>query len=173
MQSEHRVAKNGSWEKWVIKGSRKVRLHREDGPAFIGYKNGEIVKKEWWINGKLSRKDGPAHIEYENGRVIKEVWRVEGQLHREGGPAWIAYKDGEIIEEQWWLRSDNNRYYRHRENGPAWVTYEDGEIVAGEWWVNGKRLCKEDFKQAEMVDQLKAYLLFTPIEIARLKKNAA
>ena len=118
MQPERRVAKDGSWEEWVVKGSRKTKLHREDGPARTRYKDGKIVEEQWWVKGGVSS-------------------------------------------------------HRHREDGPALVKYEDGKVVHEEWWVNGKELLKENFKSLELVKKLKAYRLFNPIEIARLKKNAA
>ncbi len=40
-------------------------LHRDDGPAFISYRNGKVVE-EWWVcRGRYHRTDGPAHTYYE------------------------------------------------------------------------------------------------------------
>jgi hypothetical protein len=46
----------------VIHHDAELRMHREDGPAYItnsGYKS-------WWFHGKRHREDGPA-IEYPDG----------------------------------------------------------------------------------------------------------
>ena len=89
-------------------------------------------------------------------------------MYRENKPAIIEYKNGVVLLEEWW---GNNNY--HRCDGPAVIVYRDGEIVNEEWWLNGKCLIKEDFTSIEMITRLKAYSLFSPIEIAKLKKNAA
>ena len=122
--------------------------------------------REYWIlNGKLHREGAPAYIEYEDGKVTHKGWWIKGLSHREDGPACIEYKDGEIVKEEWWINGD-----RHRKNGAAWIEYKNGKIILEEWWVNGKELLKEDFTSVEMIDQLKAYRLFSPIEIARMRK---
>ena len=46
-------------EEWWVNG----KLHRVDGPAFIGYGH-----KSWWINGKRHRDNGPAVI-FTNGSI--------------------------------------------------------------------------------------------------------
>lgn len=120
----------------------------------------------WEVNGDLHREDGPAWISYQNGKIIEKGWWFKGKSHRENGPAIIKYRDGVITGEQWYFNGG-----RHRGNGPAWIAYEDGKIVERQWWLNGKQLSKRSFKSIEMIDQLKAYSLFTPLEVARIRKN--
>lgn len=36
--------------------------HREDGPAYIKWKNGKIYNEEWIYNDQLHRYDGPASL---------------------------------------------------------------------------------------------------------------
>ena len=51
------------------------KLHREDGPAVIYYKNGSPQFVEYYINGRLHREDGPAEIEYDdNGNILSKYW---------------------------------------------------------------------------------------------------
>lgn len=73
---------------WFIEGTNI--LHREFGPAVKDQdKNGNITYSCYYWNGKIHRpeKDGPA-IERltENGIIKKEYW-VNGKLHRTDGPA--------------------------------------------------------------------------------------
>ena len=165
IQPKRIIAENGSIEKWILFG----KFHREDGPAWTKYKNGEIVHEEWYIDDLCHRIGGPAHIEYKNGRVIKEVWWVEGKCHREDGPAYIEYDiNGKPTREAWYVNNE-----RHRGDGPARIDYKDGVPIKKVWILQSKVLQKEDFTSIKMIDKLKAYSLFSPIEIARLKKNAA
>ena len=161
MKPEHTVAPDGSWEKWEI----NERCYRKDGPAYIRYKDNKIILKEWYsasVPGVRHREDGPAIIRYLDNQVIEEEWWFEGWLHREDGPAVVIYKDGKIVEKEWWMN-----HKRHRENGPAYIGRDDEE----EWWLNDKLLSKEDFKSLEMIERMEAYRLFSPIEIAKMKKN--
>ena len=62
-----------SSEEYFLDGS----LHREDGPAYIGYlDDGMISYVSYSINGKRHREDGPAQIWYGlNGEIeIKKYW---------------------------------------------------------------------------------------------------
>lgn len=46
-------------------------LHNENGPAIICYlPNGTKYREEYWINGRRHRDDGPAFIEYREDRVV-------------------------------------------------------------------------------------------------------
>ena len=122
--------------------------------------------EEWRLRHKLHRVAGPAFIGYENGNVTIEQWCLNDKRHRENGPARIKYRDGGVIEEEWWI--DNKL---HRENGPAYIKYQDGKIIYKEWWVEGILLSKEDFS-LEMIVKMRAYSLFSPVEIARMRKYA-
>ena len=53
MQSEYAIVEDRSWEEWEIDGV----LHREDGPAYIRYENGVIVREEWYLDGELLAKE--------------------------------------------------------------------------------------------------------------------
>ena len=107
----------------------------------------------------------PKHVVIHGGSV--ERWELKNRkLHREDGPALIMRKEGKIVEEWWQLYGKF-----HREDGPAYIKFKDGEITRKQWFANGKRLRKEDFTSIEMIDRMKAYSLFTPIEIAKMKKN--
>ena len=136
-------------------------------PKHIVDKSGRSEK--WLLNDKLHREDGPAWIEYDkNGKVVEERWYLNGIRHRENGPAYIKYKGGAVLQEQWVINGD-----LHREDGPAWIKYQNGKAVLEGWWLNNKLLSKEDFTSLDMIVRMKAYKLFSPIEIARLRKNAA
>ena len=124
--------------------------------------------EKWVLNNKIHREDGSAVIKYNDGNVIEEQWRVEGRLHRKDAPAIIRYKDGVVVEEEWFT---NN--IRHRIDGSARIEYNNGKVNAEQWWVDGTRVTKEDFTSIDMIDRMKAYSLFAPIEIARMRKNAA
>ena len=67
--------------------------------------DGSIRNKKWCLNGKLHREDGPAAIYYrEDGSVDDKVWYLNGELHREDGPAIVRYrKDGSIGQELWFI----------------------------------------------------------------------
>ena len=64
------------FESWKLNG----KYHREDGPAFIEYRNdGSIWSKHYCINGKFHREDGPAFIEYNsNGNIASERYYING-----------------------------------------------------------------------------------------------
>jgi hypothetical protein len=66
-------------------------LHREDGPAYIGFDG----QQSWYKNGKLHRVDGPAIMNSNGNRF----WYREGKCHREDGPA-VIYADG---QKNWFL----------------------------------------------------------------------
>lgn len=58
----------------------------------------------------------------------------------------------------------------HRSNGPAFaVGKNNGFNKQPEWYRHGIELEKDDFDSIEMVNQMKAWALFTPHEIAKLK----
>lgn len=93
---------------------RDGKLHREDGPAFIGK-----FSIAWWRNGKCHREGGPA-IERENGH---KAWWTNDKLHREDGPA-IIHENGEI---EWWF--DNDPYLDMNKWAKAAGIYDTDEFV--------------------------------------------
>lgn len=120
----------------------------------VDYSMGELTDKGyekcifpqsvvWYLNGERHRKDGPADIRYETGTKIIgiEYWFLNGEPHREDGPADIYYKNGKVLEEE------------------------------KEWHLNGSELFKKDFTTIEMINSMKAWSLFTPVELIRLKNQ--
>jgi hypothetical protein len=82
----------------------KGRLHKENGPAFIGYyKNGKIAYLVYHVNGKLHREDGPAFQSFhKNGNPRKINYYFNNLLHRTNGPAMTSlYKNGKIEHEKY------------------------------------------------------------------------
>ena len=158
MKPKRIVAPDNSWEKWVLNN----KIHREDGPAVIRYNDEKVIEEQWRVEGRLHRKNSPAIIRYKDGVVTEEQWWVNDKSHRKDAPAIIRYNDGVVVYEEWFT---NN--IRHREDGPAIIRYSDG---AEWWWINGILLSKKDFT-LDMIIKMKAYSLFSPIDIARMRKN--
>ena len=145
---------------WYKYGTNK--LHREDGPA-RKYANGD---KEWFLNGEWHREDGPA-IERTDG---DKAWWLNGKRHRKDGPADIRYKSGtKIVNVEFWFLNGEP----HREDGPADIYYKNGKVLEEEkeWHLNGSELFKKDFTTIEMINSMKAWSLFTPVELIRLKNQ--
>jgi hypothetical protein len=95
-------------------------LHKEDGPAVIVVKKGEVYYEGWYKEGKLHREGGPARV-WKDGRSF---WYKDGKLHREDGPAFNHYSK----EKRWYFEGR-----LHRLDGPALI------IASGEeWWKDGK-----------------------------------
>ena len=67
------------------------KLHRLDGPAYIGVDG----TKSWYQNGLKHRTDGPA-VEFADG---SKEWYVNGQRHRVDGPAY----EGASGSKEWWV----------------------------------------------------------------------
>ena len=84
----------------------------------------------------------PEIIYHENGNVEFERWYRDGDLHRLDGPADIYYD----------------------RNGNANFKY---------WYKNDKMISKEDFKKLgiKTIREMKAFSLFTPLELIRLKNE--
>lgn len=91
-------------------------------------------------------------------------WYLDGQYHRVDGPCYIAYNKNEIYQEHW--AREGNFY---REDGPARIRYENGEIASQRWWLGKGELLKKDFTTLEMINRMKAWELFTPVEIMRMR----
>lgn len=101
---------------------RTGKVHRSDGPAFVGSavrfnstKMWHTLRqkvdaticsrvKVWCKNGERHRLDGPAIIGYSHdGSIRFEYWIVENVIHREDGPAYILYDwDGDMYCEWYW-----------------------------------------------------------------------
>ena len=87
------------------------------------------------------------------------------KLQKKNGATTVEYGNGKIIK-RWWLDDK-----LHRDDGPAYIEYRNG-VKKFEWWfINGKPLTKEDFTSIEMIDRMKAYSFFSPVEIAKMRKN--
>lgn len=56
----------------------------------------------------------------------------------------------------------------HRKDGPAIVNEADG---VRRWFLKGKELSKKSFKNIEMVNEMQAWELFTPVEIAEMRQR--
>ena len=82
---------NRPYDSWTIGGE----LHRDDGPAFIGYRNSArtiIDRERYYQYGILHRDDGPAVVRYfRNGRIKQVRYYQYDMLHRDDGPAVINY----------------------------------------------------------------------------------
>jgi hypothetical protein len=78
-------------KKWWLNG----RLHREDGPVYIGSDGTQI----WYLNGKYHREDGPAVVRPDGTKK----WYLNDEFHREDGPA-IIWPDG---TQRWYLNGKN------------------------------------------------------------------
>ena len=131
-------------EEWKLNNN----IHREDGPAEIGYyDDGGIEWEIWRINGAIHRDGAPAHIEYyRNGKIKYLSWHEKGLFHREGAPAMLQfYPDGQVKWEDWYVYGK-----RHREDGPALIEYRpNGEVYKEDWWLNNKwYLTPEEFENA-------------------------
>ena len=69
------------------------KLHRNDGPAYIGfYEDGPIGLEQYYVNGLWHRKNNPAIVHYNyNGLIIKKIFYENNKMHRRDGPAIIRY----------------------------------------------------------------------------------
>jgi antitoxin component YwqK of YwqJK toxin-antitoxin module len=162
----------GNVERWYRHG----KYHRDDEPAVIKYKNGQVIEEHWYRDGKQHRDDGPAAIYYKNGQVIEEHWYSDDKLHRDDGPARIRYENGERIRERWCRNSKH-----HRVDGPAIVWYKNGQIVEECWYRDDKlytngRLVAVIHYNFESIDKyvVDAYRRTTDVQLFRdkVKGNA-
>ena len=89
-----------------MKHIKEFRLVESEEPIIQTkhYKDGSSVK-QWFLNGKMHKEDGPAEIGYyPDGTVSYTSWFIDDEAHREDGPAWIEYnKDGSVRYEMWSL----------------------------------------------------------------------
>ena len=63
-----------------------IKLYEQAQPekSVKYYANGSVRYEEWYQNGKLHREDGPAWISYrQDGSVASEAWWFEGKQARD------------------------------------------------------------------------------------------
>jgi antitoxin component YwqK of YwqJK toxin-antitoxin module len=93
-------------KRWLDKNGD---LHSFMGqPAFIYYKDGQIITQEWHKKGVIHRDgDLPAIIEYNNsGKVIEKYYYKKGEFHRDGDlPAYIKYDNNGKVTCQEYYRN--------------------------------------------------------------------
>jgi len=145
-----------------------TRHHRIYGPAHREWRNGVLIRSDWYRNGQYHRRgDLPALNHYfSSGELQLQQWYDCGSQHREGDqPANIQYrKNGKIIAHEWWRfgqlhRSHDKparvRYYRsgqphseewymkwqrHRGSGPAHIIYYKSGKPYEMWWFQNDKL---------------------------------
>ena len=102
------------------------------------YKNGNIEREMWRLNGNFHREDGPAKkIYYKNGMLKSEYWLINNNFHKEDGPAMIEYSENGMKTSEYWYKND----LFHREDGPAIICYNNnGEIEREEYYLNNKEI---------------------------------
>ena len=123
----------------------------------------------WIVKGKFHREDGPAYIKYDKGLAYDIRWYINGNYHRENGPAKVLYDpDTELLITEEWYKNG----LLHRYDGPALIYYKNGEKALIRWYINDIELRKTDFTSLETIDRMRAYSLFSPVEIARMRKYA-
>jgi len=67
------------------------------------YKSGKVEYEGYFINGKLHRPDGPAYIGYcESGKIEFEGYYINGEHHCLGGPAVISYHKSGKVDYEWY-----------------------------------------------------------------------
>ena len=84
----------------------------DDKPASIVVnKNGNVIEKSYYTNGKLHRFNKPAFIKYWKDKILCERYYAYGKLHRENGPAEILYTiDGYIRERNYYFNDEKIDY---------------------------------------------------------------
>ena len=94
---------------------KDLTRHKVDGPAIQRfYDNGQLLRAQYYINGKRHREDGPAHQRfYANAQLYFESYWLNGKMHRLDGPAYQGfYDDGQIEDEEYYI---NGIYYSKSE----------------------------------------------------------
>lgn len=121
------------WRISFLRSARFViTLHRRDGPAVSLYQHlpnfnkilkfiktlraltdeldfpcppGDLVQKEWYIEGVPHREDGPAKIFNDIARNrTHHTWFLNGKKHRLDGPAFsVTKQDGYFIMREWYV----------------------------------------------------------------------
>lgn len=117
----------------------------------------------------ITREEDLSGVGYELFKFTQWDWRwyFNGAHHREGKPAKVfLYPWTKQVQKLVWHRHG----YLHNENGPAAIDYNDtGIIKQKNWFVNDCPLTKWNFKSISMVNKMKAWELFTPVELVRLR----
>jgi len=136
-------------------------LHREDGPASIGYyPDGSLECEKYFFEGKLHREGGPAIVQrYRDGSIASERYCIAGKYHREDGPAYVDYyTDGSIKGEVYHIE-----HKLHRLDGPTiigrekngYVGYKkyhiDGELISESEFLLRRRHEEEPYSQQELL----------------------
>jgi len=109
-------------------------FHRDnDLPAVIMQSSeGEVLKRFWYINGKINRKNDKPAVIYENGTLI---WYKDNLIHRDNDkPALI---DESMEKQEWYING-----LLHRENGYAIIS-KNNKFYA----LNGKKVNEEEFNK--------------------------
>lgn len=111
------------------------KMHRDNEPAYLEYKNDVICYKVYYQNGVTHRLDGPASISCDKeDNIFSEEYVIEGKLHREDGPAFLYYdKANGVYSEEYYMYDT-----LHRDDGPAVICYDDlNNVYSEEYYQNG------------------------------------
>jgi len=95
----------------------------------------------------LSYKYGPASTNYHrNGNIIWKQWRLNGRLHRDEGtgPQYVEFNDdGSKLIEEYHVDDVPNR-----KTGPAKIFWNrDGSVRGEHYYINGMPCPKNDFSK--------------------------
>ena len=126
--------------------------------------NGNIIAKNWYLNGNLHREGAPASLDYSpNGVLEAEHFRIHGKYPKisKTDPFAIYYReDGRLLGEAFLISKDKDCYHRyynedqtlvkelwlnsdheeHREDGPAIKKFDqDGNLLFEVWCKYGER----------------------------------
>ena len=104
-------------------------IHRIAGPAvkYISVETGKVFKEEWQRDYEYHRDNAPAIIEGKEGELnISETWYQYGQKHRDGAPAYLMKdNEGRMLQEAWYHEGMLNRA-----DGPAYTLRDEDSFVA-------------------------------------------
>lgn len=93
--------------------------------SYIDEETKNINKIEYYKDKELHREYGPAFIGFLLQNAIKEIYYIDGKQYRknDSGPSSLIRRRNVMLEERW---TDKNGH-KHREDGPAIVSPEHGE----------------------------------------------
>lgn len=107
--------------------------------------------------------EGYEHFIDEDG---DKYWYYDGDYHRIDGPSEIERDEVSGGRDEYW----SIRGKWHREDGPAIIEYDkDGNVIDEEWYLQDRELSKENFTSVSMINKMKAWSLFTPTELVRMR----
>lgn len=116
---------------------------RGDYTLAVTYES-DVLVTAWKKNGKLHRDEAPAEIRYKDGQIQFVTWYQNGEKHCDGAPARLMYRDGRLVAETWY---QNGAIHRETPNGgwaaPARTFYNHGLIMREEWYRNNRFLSKK------------------------------